>query len=174
MTKVCSPNKGCGQEKDISEFAKAGKNKDGSISYHSICKICKLKYDKKYIIANPLRRLVIRLLSQTKARHIKRGFTEEYDLDKSFLESLMTEYCPVLGLKLIYYSKTGQTEQNSASLDRIDNNKGYIKGNVRFISWRANSLKNDATIEELEKILAYMKECRAKEEANNACSQQQA
>ena len=39
------------------------------------------------------------------------------------------------------------------SLDRIDGAKGYVKGNVRVISHRANMLKNDATIEELELVL---------------------
>ena len=30
-----------------------------------------------------------------------------------------------------------------ASIDRIDSSKGYVKGNVRYISVSANWLKND-------------------------------
>jgi hypothetical protein len=37
----------------------------------------------------------------------------------------------------------------SPSLDRIDNNKGYIKGNVEVISWKANIMKSNASPEEL-------------------------
>lgn len=169
-TRICSPTKGCGQEKDINEFAKNGKTKNGIAQHAYLCKKCKLKYDRKYISNNPQRRLITRLLSQTKVRHTERGFKDEYDLDKEFLETLVTERCCILGIKLVYYSKSGKKESNSASLDRIDNSKGYIKGNVRFISWRANSLKSDATIEELEKILAYMKEQNA---ANLQTSEQQ-
>jgi hypothetical protein len=43
------------------------------------------------------------------------------------------------------------------SLDRIDNNKGHVKGNVRMISYRANVLKSDATVEELTLVLADLK-----------------
>lgn len=65
--------------------------------------------------------------------------------------------CPVLGLKL-EKSTTGKRVDSSPSLDRIDNSKGYTKDNTRVISWRANKLKSDASIEELEAVLSYMKE----------------
>lgn len=35
------------------------------------------------------------------------------------------------------------------SIDRIDSNLGYIKGNIHVISWKANRMKNTATIPEL-------------------------
>jgi hypothetical protein len=68
---------------------------------------------------------------------------------------VMPEFCPVLGLRL----EKGSTgfQPCSPSIDRVDSTKGYVQGNVQVISWRANRLKADATIEELEKVLAYMK-----------------
>lgn len=45
----------------------------------------------------------------------------------------------------------------SPSLDRIDSSKGYVKGNVRVISARANMLKNNATVEELTLVLKDLK-----------------
>lgn len=55
--------------------------------------------------------------------------------------------CPVLNIAL----QRGKIKpgDNTPSLDRIDNTKGYIKGNVRVISMRANVLKRDATAQEL-------------------------
>jgi hypothetical protein len=46
----------------------------------------------------------------------------------------------------------------SPSLDRRDNTKGYTDGNVRVICYRCNVLKRDATPEEIEAILAYMRQ----------------
>lgn len=52
--------------------------------------------------------------------------------------------CPVLGTVLVWAS--GDT---TPSLDRIHPYEGYIVGNVRWISDRANRLRRDAAPEEL-------------------------
>ena len=46
------------------------------------------------------------------------------------------------------------------TLDRIDSNKGYIKENIQVISFKANRLKNNATIDELKCIIKYMESIR--------------
>ena len=61
--------------------------------------------------------------------------------------------CPVLGIPL--YRCERENWNNSPSIDRIDNTKGYIKDNVIVVSRRANSLKKDATIEELQKLAKF-------------------
>lgn len=63
--------------------------------------------------------------------------------------------CPILKipLKPKTGTKKGGAYNNSPSLDRIFPRKGYIKGNVRVISFRANVLKNNASYEELEAVL---------------------
>jgi len=69
------------------------------------------------------------------------------------------DVCPVLGIPLDYSCK-GFASPNSPSLDRIDNSKGYEIGNVRVISWRANSLRADGTEVEFAAILRDMKKIR--------------
>jgi hypothetical protein len=59
--------------------------------------------------------------------------------------------CPVLGFKL-----TSDNRETNPSLDRIVPKLGYVVGNVQVISMRANRLKSDASIEELQKLISYM------------------
>jgi hypothetical protein len=61
-------------------------------------------------------------------------------------------HCPILGIELNYFSeqsKRGMVVDNAASIDRIVPSLGYIPGNVMVVSWRANKLKSDITLEEM-------------------------
>jgi len=44
------------------------------------------------------------------------------------------------------------------SLDRKVPALGYVKTNIFVISFRANRIKSDSTVEELKSILTYMEE----------------
>lgn len=70
------------------------------------------------------------------------------------------EKCPILGIVLEYCAR-GINNPAAASPDRIDNSKGYIPGNVQVISFRANELKSDASLDELARISAYYGRDRA-------------
>jgi hypothetical protein len=65
--------------------------------------------------------------------------------------------CPLLGILLECHRGKGSQQGNSPSLDRIDPTKGYIKGNVWVISNRANTLKNDASLQELQTLVENLK-----------------
>lgn len=71
------------------------------------------------------------------------------------LEDLIPpKVCPVLGIPLFYGA--GKLSDNSPSVDRVDPAKGYTKENVQIISYRANSIKRNATACELRKIADYI------------------
>ena len=89
-------------------------------------------------------------MQNSKDRAKKTGV--EWNLTKEDFE--LPTHCPVLGLELKY--EKGPREDRSASLDRLDNNRGYVPGNVFVVSWRVNALKKDATLDELKKIAAYI------------------
>lgn len=87
---------------------------------------------------------------------LKKGipFTINYE------ELNQPEFCPILGIKLNYGwgGLNGHLRDPAkATIDKKIPKLGYIKGNVYIISWRANKLKSDMTLDELEKILNYLK-----------------
>lgn len=80
--------------------------------------------------------------------------------------------CPIFNVPLMVLKENNKMRHpQSPSLDRIDPNKGYVKGNVRIISWRANELKGNASLEEIRMILADLekteKENRERRKSND-------
>lgn len=87
-----------------------------------------------------------------KRENAKRG---KWEWDLTFHDIEWNTTCPVFGIELDWF--TDKKADNSPSYDRVDSKKGYIKGNVRIISLRANRIKNDGTVEEHLQIVDYMK-----------------
>ena len=56
--------------------------------------------------------------------------------------------CPYLGVELLTESNQSRNP-NYFSIDRVDSEKGYVKGNIQIISLLANTMKNNATINQL-------------------------
>lgn len=108
---------------------------------------------KKLITLDPEYKIKKVLIQCTKnsarLKHLEHNITIE--------DLILPEYCPILEIKFNFSvgSMYGPT------VDRIDNSKGYIKGNIKIISRLANTMKNAANFEELEKfsknILEYIK-----------------
>jgi hypothetical protein len=84
------------------------------------------------------------LYTKAKGRAKLKGLEFNISLD----DIVIPKYCPILGIELTK-GKTGDY-QNSASVDRIDSSKGYVKGNVAIISVIANTMKSFASREMLE------------------------
>lgn len=90
------------------------------------------------------------LIMCAKRRAKKKGI--EFNLEPTDIQ--IPEYCPLLNIKIDDWSEDSGYR---STLDRINNSLGYVKGNVMVVSSRANRLKNDATIAELELLIANMK-----------------
>jgi hypothetical protein len=70
---------------------------------------------------------------------------------------VVPDFCPILNIKLERRDDGTRGPQDcSPTLDRIDSSLGYIPGNVRIISHKANRYKNDMTREQLQNILDYL------------------
>jgi len=148
ISKACHK---CGSTKILTEFHRRTTNSDGR---RNECKACVSKRMSKYWRENRERKKAEQkrrradnveslILSRARGRAKKKGI--EFNLELEDIK--IPTHCPLLSIKLIYGSGDVNT---SPSLDRLIPSKGYIKGNVRVISHRANNLKRDATVEEFK------------------------
>ena len=94
--------------------------------------------------------LKVNAVYRAKKEGYKSDLTIDYLLDifpKDFI-------CPALGIKMEWGNKKGT--RTSPSLDKIIPSKGYVKGNVAWLSLKANSIKSDATLEELKSVVKWL------------------
>lgn len=166
ITKICIR---CGEEKPRGEFY-FGVSRRGKKYSHKKCKRCCIEAaqeryaimseeEKKVKHNTPSKKIYAR--QYRKEHPVKymvsaaRMRAKERDIEFSIQESdiVVPEICPYLGIPIRLVLDTGKgrgrVDFDSASLDRIDSTKGYVKGNVQIISHLANRMKNSATIEQL-------------------------
>ena len=86
-------------------------------------------------------------MTNIKARASKRGL----DFDLTIEDFQMPTHCPLLGIKLEV--GRGGHSGNSPTMDRYDSDLGYVKGNVWIISFLANVMKNEATLEQAKLLV---------------------
>ena len=86
----------------------------------------------------------------------RRAKVKELDFNIEPTDVIIPAFCPLLNIPIIHEVGKGSRNDNSPSLDRIDNRFGYIKGNILVVSWRANFLKGDAALSELQLLVANL------------------
>ena len=108
-----------------------------------------LKQRRKRHIKDP--RIIIR--EGARVRAVKKGI--EFDIDTYKDVPDVPEFCPIYKIPL--FVGKGVSTDNSPTLDRIDNNKGYIKSNIHIISRKANQMKSNGSFKDIEMLYNYMK-----------------
>lgn len=171
MTKTCYK---CTKTLSVDNFHKQKRSKDGLVGW---CKLCAQEYkaarralckDKEY---NTNYHKTHRHEHMMRQQHYKQNSTSKFIISKAKHRALRTglefsitesdivipNVCPVFGVPLAFGAVRGEPMNYSPSIDRIDSSKGYIKGNVWVISTRANRLKSDATLNELELLVGALR-----------------
>lgn len=164
----------CNKEKTTLEFSPAKRSKDG---FRSFCRICwdendienKQRENPNYVesirrkIDDSYKKHIAVLTKESRQRNAQavmfrasrqraRNKGIPFGIDKE--DIIIPEYCPVLGVKLEWGS--AKNYDNSPSLDRVITKDGYIKGNIQVISSKANTMKSNATPEELLKLAEWI------------------
>jgi hypothetical protein len=88
----------------------------------------------------------------------RRALSQGIPFDIDYTDISIPEYCPLLGIKLNKHVGEGKLHDDSPSLDKIIPKLGYIRGNVWVISSKANRIKSNVTIEELELLVKNLKD----------------
>lgn len=84
-----------------------------------------------------------RMYRSAKSRAAARGIPFTITKD----DIIIPTHCPILGMLLM--PGINKTADSSPSLDKIYPSKGYVPGNVQVISYRANSMKYNASFQEM-------------------------
>lgn len=151
----------CNKNKPYYDFKISGRSENGRMWACKECienkpkEISDTSYRNKYDISFHEKTLIsknkefhknIKRYILNRAKYRAETHNLEFNLDLE--DIIIPEYCPLLEVRL----ELGNSKEYeySPSIDRIDNSKGYIKGNVWIISKKANSMKNSATPEELK------------------------
>lgn len=141
-SKRCSK---CNNIKLCSEFYKNKAVADGLVPF---CKDCNRQYNTDLKNKDPRRKIL--------KNAIRNAWKKNLELTIKKEDIVIPQYCPMLKIKLDINSST--IKDNSASIDRIDSNKGYIPDNIQIISHKANTIKSNATVKELGMVYEYMKD----------------
>lgn len=92
-------------------------------------------------------------------RQIEKRKKWSTDIDEAYLQEVWNTQkgiCPYSGLKMTM--KRGKNTPITASIDRIDSDKGYIKGNVQFVCYSMNLAKWTFTHEEMKSFVSELRE----------------
>lgn len=147
MEKEC---RSCLTNKSFSDYHKNKNTKDG---LHTICKECACKRASSWASDN-LERVV--RLKKERRKDVRKSLLEaaqnrareqNLEINITLDDIVVPDFCPVLNIKL--EKSSGKASDNSPSLDKIIPSLGYVKGNIQVISRKANTMKSNATKDEL-------------------------
>jgi len=105
------------------------------------CGCWKDKWDRKRG-QDPRVRMFLNARERSKKKNLDFTITKE--------DIVIPDKCPLLGIDIIPKAKD---RIHSPSLDRKDSTRGYTPDNIWVVSSRANTLKNDATLQELKTLV---------------------
>lgn len=125
----------------------------GSIIYHAKLMGLKRPYSSSRKGLNDIRRrghgkisgsYISRLRCGAQARNLSYSLLDGSDESYRYLNDIITDLCPFSGRPLTFRAHSTDFS-STASLDRIDSNLGYERGNVRWIHKTVNRMKSNGS-----------------------------
>lgn len=156
-SKTCSK---CGETKPLTAFSR---RTDRASGYQSQCKACQ----DAYLTSRPF------YMPTQNAKRRARNAGIPFSLTEKYLEDIWTGVCPVFGTRLALPLSTKHpdvdaTSAHQPSLDRVIPERGYVEGNVVWLSRRANVIKSYATSAEIRAVADWLLETEKEIERHEA------
>ena len=143
----------CGEYKGEDEFTLRGGSDPLRNNRRTICKSCYTSRQKTRNKQLPNDKKLNKCLRWrwlgARDRSNRHGF--DFSLSLEDLENLWIEQdgtCALSGIKMTYELQNGRTPTN-VSIDRIDQSKGYVTGNVQLVCMACNQIKSDLSEDEM-------------------------
>lgn len=175
--KACS-RCGVSKPRDEFNFLRIARSVDG-LSYH--CRSCHQGYRRKWRASDSARssrasndaneRRRVEPLHEA-ARSLVRGISERirlkgYEFHPQLLQwAFIRDWlrsqpqCECCGTKFDMGPKDGVRTDDTPSVDRFDNDKGYTLDNAALICWRCNNLKRNYSEQDLRRVADWMEKRR--------------
>lgn len=157
----------CKVDKPASAFSKNRARHNG---LSAECKVCKSERDRAYIRTETYKAAKRKRRQQTKRqspqkvwanesilrlRKRARAKQMECTISRDWLLDNLPGRCPLLKEAFWFDDKPNDY---TPTVDRIDPTQGYTEENCWIISAKANRIKNDATLAEIEQVAAGIRE----------------
>ena len=119
------------------------------------CCECRKKTKRAHYVKNPKRKWSESVVAGAKYRMKKVGRKHECTITAQYIRSITPDVCPIFGTKFVFKGRKVCSE--SATLDRLVPELGYVPGNIAVISMKANQIKNAYGSEDILKVGKWLK-----------------
>lgn len=119
------------------------------------CCVCRKAQKADHYVRNPKRKWSEGVVAGAKYRLRKVGRGDQCTITAPYIYSITPDRCPIFGTEFVFSGRKVNAE--SATIDRLIPELGYVPGNIAVISMKANRIKNAYGSEDILKVGEWLK-----------------
>jgi hypothetical protein len=119
------------------------------------CCACRKPQKAKHYDKHPKRKWAESVVAGARYRMRQIGKGDQCTITASYIHSITPDVCPIFGTVFVF--KGNKVSSESATLDRLVPELGYVPGNIAVISMKANRIKNAYGSEDVLKVGEWLK-----------------
>ena len=119
------------------------------------CCVCRKAQKAKHYTKHPKRKWAESVIAGAKYRMRQLGRGHECTITAPYIYSIAPDRCPIFGTEFVFAGR--KVNKESATIDRLIPELGYVPGNIAVISMKANQIKNAYRSEDILKVGEWLK-----------------